>query len=106
MNDHFFIVEGDRLPALRRVCMDNDGVFPLVDASSPVFYLRGPAGLLINGVAAVIENAAAGIIRYDWAANDTADPGTYLGWFKVTIGGLPISFPNDGFIVVTIREGP
>lgn len=102
MNDHFHIVEDDRLPALKRICYDNDGVFPLTSVTAQTFTMTGPGGTITG--TATIEDAVNGVIRYDWGATDTNVPGLYRGRFKVTISSKTMSFPSDGYIMVTVAE--
>lgn len=48
--------------------------------------------------AAVVEDAAAGQVRYDWVAGDTDTFGEYLGEWEVTrADGSIETYPNLGF---------
>lgn len=50
-----------------------------------------------------IEDAANGIVRYNWQAGDTATPGSYVARFRVLLGdGRQMSFPNGWTFIVRI----
>jgi hypothetical protein len=69
---------------------------------------------IVNDEAMQIVNAAAGQVRYPaapttpgWTAAKTAVPGDYLGAVRVTFaGGAVETFPNGGYILVTITPTP
>lgn len=51
----------------------------------------------------VVVDAAAGIVRYDWAAADTNTPGVYEAeWEVVGADGKPQTFPTAGYDKVTV----
>jgi len=53
--------------------------------------------------AAVIEDAAGGILRYDWASGDTDTAGIYDAEFSIlTPGAKQRTFPGSGFIRIAI----
>jgi hypothetical protein len=52
--------------------------------------------------AAEVADAAAGKVRYQWAAGDTDEPGTFLAEWVVTFAdGQPLTVPSADPIVVT-----
>lgn len=54
---------------------------------------------------AVIVSAAAGTVRYDWAANDTRVAGTFNAEFEIEWSdGRKQTVPNDGYLTVSIER--
>ncbi len=104
------IKKGDRLPPLDATCEDAEGK-PIDLSSGPPdvkFYMRrsGEAANLINGAAMTIVDAPNGKVRYAWQAGDSITPGRYIGEIKVDFGaGGLMTFPNDGYLDITISEG-
>jgi len=56
----------------------------------------------INRATVVIENAALGIVRYDWVSGNTADAGDFVAEFEVLNAGKVETYPNSGHINVVI----
>lgn len=45
------------------------------------------------------------VVYYDWQASDTDEPGEFIAEFRVQYSdGLVETFPNDGYILVSIGE--
>jgi len=103
----FQIYEGSRLPHITATLSDANGVFNLTGYTVE-FTGRRQGGDTTIGGAAVVVSASDGTVRYEWDANDTATPGTYLCSWKVTrtSGSLPMYFPSPqtGYITVVIAE--
>lgn len=103
MSEQFFIKRGDTAPSLSYT------LSPVVDLTGAdvVFSMRvkdrSPA--LIARATAVIVDAAAAVVRYDWAAGDTDTAGRLEAEFEVTLpDGSIATYPNYGYILVRIGE--
>ena len=102
----FVIKQGDTSPALL-VTLQDSGRQPVsLNGSTVLFHFRGTRGSATPVTApAVIVDAEAGQVRYDWRAEDTATAGDYEGEFEVTYSdGTVETFPNDGYIEISMPE--
>jgi hypothetical protein len=92
--------KGDRLPSLTDTLVGPSGAVDLTGATVVFKFFPIVGGSVVSG-SAVIEDATAGKVRYDWGASDTATAGSYYAEWVATIGGKEMTFPNgDG------TEGP
>jgi hypothetical protein len=101
----FYIKQGDTQAPIAVALADATGAFDLT-GSSVRFHMapRFDTAITINGPA-VVTDAAAGTVRYDWQADDTATAGDYLIEWEVTLpSGDVATFPNDGFQLVRITR--
>lgn len=100
----FKIKQSDTLPALRRQLLDANGnPVNLTLAESAKFIMSTTGGGVVVNAAAVIEDAASGWVRYDWAAVDTTTAGAYRGEFQVTMAdGDIVTGPTDTYIKIRI----
>jgi hypothetical protein len=83
----FDLFTGNLSPSLADTISVNGVAFNLT-GSSVQFKMRptNSATLTVNA-AAVIVNAVAGQVRYDWQSGDTAAAGLYAFWWSVTLPG-------------------
>lgn len=78
---------GDRNPSLEDTITVDGGAFDL-SGSTVVFKMRALSSSTLKvNAAAVVTGAAAGEVRYDWAALDVDTAGLFLGWWEVTTSG-------------------
>lgn len=102
------IKKGDRLPAFAVTLVQADGsAIDLTNASTVRLYMRNldTGTLKVNGVACVVENAAAGLVRYDWSAADTDTTGAYAAEFEITfVDSRKMTVPTRGALAVNVLE--
>lgn len=102
----FQISQDTLLPALAATLSDANGVLNLANTTVN-FQMRTPGSgstMVVNS-GAVIDDAAAGSVHYNWVAPDVAAPGLYIGWFRVTqtVGGKSYDVPNPGLVIEVTR---
>lgn len=103
----FTVRAGDTASTLTDQLLDANRVpVPLTGATVTLTLVPlegGPA--IVNNGAATITNAAEGRVERDWQVGETANPGFYLGSWRVTFSGGDVqTFPNSGFFLVHITE--
>jgi hypothetical protein len=107
-NLEFFMKQNDTAPSLAiKVINKSDGLPLDLTGASAVFSMRleGETTPKVDGSSADVYDEAGGRVRYDWAAADTDTVGVYEGEFEVTLlGGGIVTFPQDGYIKITILE--
>jgi len=96
----FEIKQNDTLPPLKVKLTQTDGsVLDLTGAT---------VKLVVNGIGEktmVVEDAAQGIVRYDWQATDTAKAGVYLAEVKVQYpNGTRQTIPTIDTIAIHIYK--
>lgn len=95
------IVKGDRQPSITATlvnCGDLSG-------ATARFIMIDQAGTIKVDASAVIADADAKKVRYDWGENDTDTVGVYYGEFEITYAdGKKQTFPaKDKSFVIRIR---
>lgn len=98
----FTISSTARLPALKAVLYDANGVMDLSGASAVKLYTRKNGIAFVNGSSCTIVDAVGGTVSYAWGSSDTTTPGTYQMQFEVTIGGLLLRIPTDGYYYLDV----
>lgn len=95
-----FFTVGDRRAAIAATLKDPNGTVIDLTGHTVVFRLVHATtyAVKINDAAAIIDNAAAGTVHYDWASADVDTAGDYLAWFIIsrTSDGKKEHFPGDG----------
>lgn len=93
-------------PVLRVLVKQRNGrPFDLTDYTQVRFVMRATTGggAKVNA-SAVIEDAAAGAVRYDWIAADTDTAGTFVGEIEaVSAGSRKRTFPTRGYLTIVIE---
>jgi len=113
----FFLGQGNRLPVIKYVLLQPvegpPGRQPAkrcpidLTGCTVTFQMVGTdgccGGRVIGGTATIVD-AKGGCVSYAWAAGDTDIAGTYRAtWTVTTAAGLKLDFPNNGYIIVSIR---
>lgn len=103
----FSIKRNDRLPAIRAQLMiaETEQPVDLTNALSVKFIMTTAVGAVpkISAAAVIEAPLTAGIVRYDWAAVDTAIPGEFLAEWEVTwTGGKKQTFPTGSYHTIAI----
>jgi len=102
----FYIKQNDTAPIILVTLKDgNDAVVDLT-AATAMFKMRAVGQTTVKtSASAIIHNADAGQVRYEWAASDTDTIGSYEAEFQITfVDGKVETFPNSDFIRITITD--
>ena len=102
----FYIKQNDTVPSLRATLKNGSGdAVDLIDATVN-FHMRTLGGTTVKtDAASTVVNASAGIVQYNWIADDTDTIGSYQAEFEVTYSdGTIETFPNNGYIRVEIID--
>lgn len=101
----FHLKQNDTAPAIRGTIKDGNGEVVNLAGASARFLMRTQTGSVVVDAAAVIVNAAAGIVEYVWQVGDTAIAGLFRAEFEITYSdGSVATFPNVGYIDVQITD--
>jgi len=97
------IAEGATLPILTGIISDANGPFDLSGGTVEFLYS-------LNGAATVTRTATlvdgpTGSVSYAWVAGDTAEPGTLMCQWVVTIGSDVLRAPSSGPFKLKITAG-
>ena len=96
----FTIKANDRLPSIKATLSAD-----LTTALGVDFIMRAKTGSVTPKVnaAAVIEDAANGVVRYDWLAVDTNTPGEYQAEWEVHWPGPKTqTFPTTSYHTIAV----
>ena len=106
----YYLKRGDTARSIQATLLDpNDVAVNLTTATSVKFIMRpkGSRGAASPKVeaAAVIVNASAGIVRYDWQAADVDTVGTFNAeWEVIWPTVKPDTYPSNGYNEVIIQQ--
>lgn len=101
----FEIKKGDRLPAIESTLTDAAGAAIDLTNATAVFAFRLNSGGAVKTGAATVTDAAAGKVKYSWAAGDTDTVGVYAAEWRLTFtGGVEMTVPSSGFLYFTISD--
>lgn len=96
--------QNDLLPYLKGTLTDAAGVAVNLTGATIVFSMRRGTAVKVDRAEANITNAALGKVEYRWQPGDTEDVGKFKGEFEALIDGLPLTFPNNKYIPIKIRD--
>lgn len=106
--DPVYIKQNDTQPSISAT-LTEDGVAVDITGATVTFVMRPRAtrcqpasGAPKVEAAAVVVNAAAGQVRYDWAVGDTDTEGQFDAEFKVTLAGATTTYPSQNYIPVVV----
>lgn len=100
----FTIKAHDRLPSIQTTLSAGGVPVDLTTATGVTFIMAQTIGgsTKINA-AAVVVNAAAGVVRYDWLSTDTDTPGSYNAEWEVTWPGpKQQTFPTASYHSISV----
>jgi hypothetical protein len=99
------IKTGDLLPPVRGTCLDGNGKPQPLTGGTVRFHMFDSRGNVLIDAPAVVVDALAGKVQYNWQPGQTDVAGIYKCEFEVTFGGtMPLTFPNDGYGRITITK--
>lgn len=99
----FSIKKGDGLPALTATLIDANGNAVDITGCTVEFRMVDKARTIKVEDAAVVVNAVAGVVRYDWQTGDTDTAGAYRGEFRVTDGSAKVqTYPTTGYVAIDV----
>jgi len=104
----FVIKLGDKLSALQRTLVDEDGNPVDIGGATVEFHARLMGGTpLIDAAAQNLQSGATtnvGLVQYNWGTVPL-ESGIWLGEFEVTfISGNKQTFPNSGHMIIRVPE--
>jgi predicted P-loop ATPase/GTPase len=103
----FHIKEDDESPTFQTTLKDNAGTAVNVTGATVVVRMTriGATSRTIDDASATLDNAAGGVVSYQFSDTDTATHGVYrLNWVVTYSGGRQETFPNEGHDIVQIDK--
>ena len=102
----FYIKQNDTVPSIRATLQHGNGDPGDLINATVRFHMRAiGANNTTVDAAAVVVSAEAGIVQYNWIADDTDTIGSYQAEFEVTYPDSTVeTFPNDGYVRIEIID--
>lgn len=100
-----FLKRNDRAPSLIVQLLN----VPVDPSGATVKFLMRPKGGTtpkVNASASFVGSPTitSCVVKYDWQAADVDTSGEFEAEFEMTVGGLKTTFPNTGFVGVSIVD--
>jgi hypothetical protein len=100
----FYIKRNDTASAFQVTLLDANGDAVDLTGATVKFIMSKGATAKVSSPAVVVS-AAAGEVRYDWAAGDTDEGGFFRAEWEVTDAANRVqTFPNPGYDEVVITQ--
>lgn len=102
----FIIKQGDAAPVFNDTLTYSDGTAVNLAGATVTFAMRSLSSAAVVPLAGVttIENPFPAAVSFTPTVDDTATPGNYEAEWKVVFsGGVPMTFPTDGYLWVEIQ---
>ena len=104
---HYTVTEGDTLEPIQGTIYKGDGTPQDLTGATVVFKMKHQytgTVKVASGTASIVGAPTAGVVKYEWEAEDVDTPGLYDGEFVVTIGGKTLTFPNRNKIFIIVES--
>lgn len=100
----FYIKRNDTASSFQVTLRDATGSAADLTGCTVKFIMSKTTTAKVNATAVVVD-ATAGTVRYDWQTGDTNAAGTYRAEWEVTTGdGHKQTYPNPGYDEVVITQ--
>jgi len=103
----FHIKEDDESPTVQTTLQDSAGAAVNVSGSTIVLRMAriGATGRTIDNATVTQDDAANGVVSYQFSDTETANHGIYrMEWVVTYSGGRQETFPNEGYDIVQIEK--
>lgn len=101
----FSIKQNDTAPSFRATLKDSDGDAVDLTNATVRFHMKA-IGAETSKVdsSAILQDAANGVVQYNWVSGDTDTVGSYQAEFEVTYSDATVeTFPNDSYLSISIK---
>ena len=97
---------GDLEPPITATITGSDGAGVNLSTATSVAFriMNAMTGIEVFSRACTVDNAATGLVHYDWVSGDTDVYGLYLGEFVVTWPtARPQTYPSKSYLLISIE---